>query len=121
MANGHSHGQPPQGGQQPAGNPLPGVKHIIAVGAGKGGVGKSTVAVNLALALQDKGLTVGLMDGDVYGPSIPKMLGNHEQPTGTGPNQISPNEAYGLKLMSMGFLLDPEKPMIVRGDRKAHV
>ena len=115
MANGHPPGQPPQSGQQPAGNPLPGVKHIIAVGAGKGGVGKSTVSVNLALALQDKGLKVGLMDGDVYGPSVPKMLGTNEQPTGTGPNSILPNEAYGLKLMSMGFLLDPEKPMIVRG------
>lgn len=115
MANGHPPGQPPQGGQQPASNPLPGVKHIIAVGAGKGGVGKSTVSVNLALALFARGLKVGLMDGDVYGPSIPKMLGNNEQPTGTGPNSILPNEAHGLKLMSMGFLLDPEKPMIVRG------
>ncbi len=109
------HPQQGHGAQQPTSNPVPGVKHIIAVGAGKGGVGKSTVAVNLALALKAKGAKVGLMDGDVYGPSIPKMLGNNQQPTGTGPNTISPNEAYGLKLMSMGFLLDPEKPMIVRG------
>jgi ATP-binding protein involved in chromosome partitioning len=108
----------PQGGQEPQSeqsNPIPGVKNIIAVGAGKGGVGKSTVSVNLALALRDAGAEVGLMDGDVYGPSIPKMLGTHEQPTGSGPNQIDPIRAYGLELMSMGFLLDPERPMIVRG------
>ncbi len=107
-------GQAAQG--QTQGPPqLSGVKNLIAVGAGKGGVGKSTVAVNLALALLETGATVGLMDGDVYGPSIPTMLDNNEQPTGTGPNEIDPNQAYGLKLMSMGFLLDPEKPMIVRG------
>ncbi|MDF1700378.1 MAG: Mrp/NBP35 family ATP-binding protein [Planctomycetota bacterium] len=111
MAHSHDHG----GAPQPAANPLPGVKHIIAVGAGKGGVGKSTVAVNLALALKAKGHSVGLMDADLYGPSIPKMLDNSDQVTGTGPNTVHPNEAYGLKLMSMGFLLDPEKPMIVRG------
>ncbi len=104
----------PQAGQAAA-NPVPGVKNIIAVGAGKGGVGKSTVAVNLALALREAGNTVGVMDADVYGPSIPTMLAVNEQPRGTGPNSIDPLEAYGLKLMSMGFLLDPEKPMIVRG------
>ncbi|MDJ0974621.1 MAG: Mrp/NBP35 family ATP-binding protein [Planctomycetota bacterium] len=103
-------------GQAPApGAPIPGVKNIIAVGAGKGGVGKSTIAVNLALALKEGGNTVGLMDGDVYGPSIPKMLGNDDRPQGYAPNRIAPNEAYGLKLMSMGFLLDPNKPMVVRG------
>ncbi|MDA1196110.1 MAG: Mrp/NBP35 family ATP-binding protein [Planctomycetota bacterium] len=107
---GHQHGAPKSGS-----NPLPGVKHIIAVGAGKGGVGKSTVAVNLAIALKAKGLAVGLMDGDIYGPSIPKMLGSHDAPRGLAPNRIAPNEAYGLKFMSMGLLLDPEKPMIVRG------
>ena len=115
MANGPTPGQPPHGGQPPAPTPIPGVKHIIAVGAGKGGVGKSTVSVNLALALQAKGMKVGVMDADVYGPSVPTMLGNDDQVTGTGPNTISPNEAHGLKIMSMGFLLDPEKPMIVRG------
>lgn len=94
---------------------IEGVKRVIAVGAGKGGVGKSTLATNLALALQAAGNRVGLMDGDVYGPSIPKMLGNNDQPMGTGPNEIQPNEAYGLKLMSMGFLLDPARPMVVRG------
>jgi len=110
-----SHPHAGHGAQPDASNPIPGVKRIVAVGAGKGGVGKSTVAVNLALALRDAGARVGLMDGDVYGPSIPKMLGNHEQPMGSAPNRIDPNEAHGLKLMSMGFLLDPEKPMIVRG------
>jgi ATP-binding protein involved in chromosome partitioning len=103
----------PVSADAPAG--LAEVKNIIAVGAGKGGVGKSTVAVNLALALLESGATVGLMDGDVYGPSIPKMLGSSGAPTGSGPNQIDPNEAYGLKLMSMGYLLDADKPMIVRG------
>jgi ATP-binding protein involved in chromosome partitioning len=99
----------------PAPAPLSGVRRVIAVGAGKGGVGKSTVAVNLALALQRGGARVGLMDGDVYGPSIPTMLGTHQRPSGSGPNHIEPIEAYGLKLMSMGFLLDPAKPMVVRG------
>ncbi len=109
----HPHGAP--GAEQPASNPCPGVKNIIAVGAGKGGVGKSTVAVNLALALKEQGASVGLMDGDVYGPSIPKMLGSSGAPSGAGPGQIKPNEAFGLKLMSMGYLLDADKPMIVRG------
>lgn len=107
---------PPAPGQPPAPPaPLAGVRRVIAVGAGKGGVGKSTVAVNLALALKQGGARVGLLDGDVYGPSIPTMLGTHERPSGTGPNHIHPVEAYGLSLMSMGFLLDPEKPMVVRG------
>ncbi len=110
-------GQPksPDSQKPSPGAALSGVKHIVAVGAGKGGVGKSTVAVNLALALKEQGAQVGLMDGDVYGPSIPTMLKNHDAPTGMGPGRIVPNEAYGLKLMSMGFLLDPEKPMVVRG------
>lgn len=97
------------------GNPVPGVRNVIAVGAGKGGVGKSTIAVNLALALLKEGARVGLMDADVYGPSIPKMLGDTRPPTGSGPNHIEPNIAHGLKMISMGLLLDPDKPMIVRG------
>jgi ATP-binding protein involved in chromosome partitioning len=104
-----SSGQPGQGG------PIPGVRNVIAVGAGKGGVGKSTVAVNLALALLQEGARVGLMDADVYGPSIPKMLGSSEAPTGSDAHHIEPNRAHGLKMISMGLLLDPEKPMIVRG------
>ncbi len=97
------------------GNPAPGVRNIIAVGAGKGGVGKSTVAVNLAIALLQEGARVGLMDADVYGPSIPKMLGDVRPPTGADQNHIDPNVAYGLKTISMGLLLDPDRPMIVRG------
>jgi ATP-binding protein involved in chromosome partitioning len=92
------------------------VRNVIAVGAGKGGVGKSTVAVNLAIGLRETGARVGLLDADVYGPSIPKMLGNEgAHPVGEGPNRIQPLEAHGLKTMSMGFVLDPERPMIVRG------
>jgi ATP-binding protein involved in chromosome partitioning len=102
-------------GDAQADNPVPGVKNLIAIGAGKGGVGKSTVAVNLALALKESGAKVGLMDADVYGPSIPKMLGTSEAPSGESADAIDPNEAYGLSLMSMGFLLDPDRPMIVRG------
>jgi len=98
-----------------SGATLPGIRNVIAVGAGKGGVGKSTVAVNLALALLQDGARVGLMDADVYGPSIPMMLGNTDAPTGSAANRIDPNVAYGLKTISMGLLLDPEKPMIVRG------
>jgi ATP-binding protein involved in chromosome partitioning len=108
---------PQAGGQGMAGgNPLPQVKTIIAVGAGKGGVGKSTVAVNLALALKDSGAAVGLLDADVYGPSVPKMLGDDGRARiDSERNRILPNEVYGLKVMSIGFVLDPEKPMIVRG------
>lgn len=108
---------PKAGGEGMAGgNPLPQVKTIIAVGAGKGGVGKSTVAVNLALALRESGATVGLLDADVYGPSIPKMLGDDGRArVDSERNRILPNEAFGLKVMSIGFVLDPEKPMIVRG------
>lgn len=108
---------PSAGGKSTAGgNPLPHVRNIIAVGAGKGGVGKSTVAVNLALSLQKSGARVGLLDADVYGPSIPKMLG-HEGPARIDPerNRILPNEVHGLKVMSIGFVLDPAKPMVVRG------
>jgi ATP-binding protein involved in chromosome partitioning len=105
-----------RGRSAPAGGPVPGVKNIVAVGAGKGGVGKSTIAVNLALGLLQCGAKTGLLDADVYGPSIPKMLGiEGQRPRGEAPNRILPLEAHGLKTMSMGFVLDPEKPMIVRG------
>ncbi len=98
-----------------AGDLAPQVKNFIAVGAGKGGVGKSTVAVNLALSLLRSGATVGLMDGDVYGPSIPKMLGNERRPASPDGKAIVPNEAHGLKMMSMGLILDPDKPVVWRG------
>lgn len=95
---------------------LPGVKRIIAVGSGKGGVGKSTVSSNLAIALAKQGLKVGLLDCDLYGPSVPLMFGVTQiQPQANEHDQIIPIEAHGLKLMSMGFLLSDQSPVIVRG------
>ncbi len=94
---------------------LPGVANIIAVASGKGGVGKSTTAVNLALGLKEHGLKVGLLDADIYGPSMPRLLGLKGQPQQVADNKLKPMEAYGLKVMSMGFLVDEETPMIWRG------
>ena len=94
---------------------VPGVAHIIAVASGKGGVGKSTTAVNFALALKERGLSVGLLDADIYGPSMPRLLGLKGQPQQVAGNKLEPMRAYGLKVMSMGFLVDEETPMIWRG------
>jgi ATP-binding protein involved in chromosome partitioning len=94
--------------------PLDSISNIIAVGSGKGGVGKSTTAVNLALALQNEGARVGLLDADIYGPSIPSMLGVKGQPSTDG-EHIIPKEAHGLKVMSIGFLVDEDSAMIWRG------
>jgi len=94
--------------------PLDSIANIIAVGSGKGGVGKSTTAVNLALALQSQGARVGLLDADIYGPSIPSMLGVKGQPSTDG-EHIIPKEAYGLKVMSIGFLVEEDTAMIWRG------
>lgn len=94
--------------------PLAGVKHIIAVASGKGGVGKSTTAVNLALALQQGGLAVGLLDADIYGPSLPRLTATCERPQ-IYEKKLRPIEKYGLKLMSMGFLVEEETPMVWRG------
>src|SRR2546429_9560599 len=94
---------------------IPGVRHVIAVASGKGGVGKSTVATNLAVALEQIGAGVGLCDCDIYGPSISQMFGTRERPTATEENKIIPIEQYGLRLMSMGFLLDDTSPAILRG------
>lgn len=94
---------------------IPGVKKIIAVASGKGGVGKSTVAMNLAVALARSGARVGLCDCDLYGPSVSLMAGTDERPMATEQNEIIPIEAHGLKLMSMSFLLDDASPVIVRG------
>jgi ATP-binding protein involved in chromosome partitioning len=94
---------------------VPGIRNIVAVGAGKGGVGKSTTAVNLALALQKKGARVGLMDADVYGPNTPQMLGITEPPLANEKKQIVPPEAYGIKVISMGMLVPADQPIIWRG------
>ncbi|MGE5259682.1 MAG: P-loop NTPase, partial [Actinomycetota bacterium] len=94
---------------------VPGVANIIAVASGKGGVGKSTTAVNLALGLKELGLRVGILDADIYGPSMPRLLGLKGQPQQVADNKLKPMEAYGLKVMSMGFLVDEETPMIWRG------
>lgn len=98
-------------GPKPA---IPGIRHLIAVGSGKGGVGKTTVSVNLAIALSKLGYRTGLLDADVYGPNIPLMLGVQQQPYSVE-NRIIPLEKEGLKLMSMGFLNPGDKPLIWRG------
>ena len=95
---------------------LPGVKNVIAVASGKGGVGKSTTAVNLALALAQEGATVGILDADIYGPSQPQMLGlAGKQPESSDGESMEPLVAYGVQAMSIGFLVDVETPMIWRG------
>jgi ATP-binding protein involved in chromosome partitioning len=94
---------------------LPGVKNVIAVASGKGGVGKSTVAVNLAAGLSDMGASVGLFDADVYGPNVPRMVEADEQPQATADETIVPPEKYGIKLMSMAFLVGEDDPVIWRG------
>jgi ATP-binding protein involved in chromosome partitioning len=102
------------GGGMPDKQPIPGVKNAIAVASGKGGVGKSTVAVNIAVALAQSGAKVGLLDADVYGPSIPLMMGTNARPL-MHENKIVPLEAFGVKLMSIGFLLDADRALIWRG------
>src|ERR1039458_4237452 len=94
--------------------PIAGVKNLIAVGSGKGGVGKTTVAVNLAVGLASLGYKAGLMDADVYGPNVPLMMGINRTPMAFG-DRIQPIEQYGVKLMSMGFLNPGDKPLIWRG------
>jgi ATP-binding protein involved in chromosome partitioning len=103
----------PPGGPVPAG--IPGVAAIIAVASGKGGVGKSTTAVNLALALRDLGLKVGILDADIYGPSMPKLLAIRDRPETVGGNRLRPIERFGMPVMSIGFLIEEETPMIWRG------
>src|SRR6201987_3588170 len=95
--------------------PIPGVKTLVAVASGKGGVGKTTVAVNLAIALKKLGSTVGLLDADVYGPNVPVMLGTNEQPRAVDERTIIPVEAYGVKMISIGLLNPGDKPLIWRG------
>jgi ATP-binding protein involved in chromosome partitioning len=112
--------QPQQPPPQGAGGPerrelLPDVTAIVAVASGKGGVGKSTTAVNLALALAAMGLRVGMLDADIYGPSMPMMLGIHDKPSSPDGKTLLPIEKYGLRCMSIGFLVPPDTPMIWRG------
>ena len=95
--------------------PIAGVKNLVAVASGKGGVGKTTVAVNLAIALKNMGHSVGLLDADVYGPNVPVMLGTNEQPRAVDERTIIPVEAYGLKMISMGLLNPGDKPLVWRG------
>ena len=116
-AAGRPHGHGPQGhGPQPAGPAgIPGVGSIIAVASGKGGVGKSTVAINLALALRDLGLKVGVLDADIYGPSLPKLLAIKERPQTAGGTRLKPIVRQGMPVMSIGFLVEEETPMIWRG------
>ena len=111
-------GGPPPGGPAPKiGTPdlLPGVKSIVAVASGKGGVGKSTTAVNLALGLAAAGHKIGLMDADIYGPSMPRMMGISGQPSSSDGKNLDAMENYGIKVMSMGFMVEEDTPMIWRG------
>jgi ATP-binding protein involved in chromosome partitioning len=109
------HGHAPRGGAGAGKALVPGVKSIVAVASGKGGVGKSTVAVNLALAFAANGLKVGLLDADIYGPSMPRMMGIAGKPTSRDGRALEPMRNYGIKCMSMGFLVPEETPMIWRG------
>ncbi len=106
MAHGHT---------MPAPVSIPGVSKIIAVGSGKGGVGKTTVAVNLALALSRLGQRVGLIDADIYGPNVPLMMGSSQQPKVTEGNIIVPNLTHGIKTISIGYISPGDKPLVMRG------
>ena len=106
----HAHGQ-----QQQAAPPAPGVKNIVAVASGKGGVGKSTTAINLALGLAATGLRVGMLDADIYGPSQPRMMGVSGRPDSPDGEKLEPMVGHGIKVMSMGFLVEEDTPMIWRG------
>ena len=113
---GHAHGHAAGAARGPGGPAgIPGVAAIIAVASGKGGVGKSTVAVNLALGLRDLGLKVGILDADIYGPSLPKLLAIREKPQTAGGTRLKPIVRHGMPVMSIGFLVEEETPMIWRG------
>ncbi|MGV7217292.1 Mrp/NBP35 family ATP-binding protein [Bradyrhizobium sp. UFLA05-112] len=112
----HAH-RPPQGGTSPMSrqSEIPGVSAVIAVASGKGGVGKSTTALNLALGLRDLGLKVGLLDADIYGPSVPRLTGLHDKPELNEERKMIPLKRFGLSIMSIGFLVEEETAMIWRG------
>lgn len=111
MAHGHQHGAPQQQGPFP----LPGVSNIIAIGSGKGGVGKTTVAVNLAVALAKMGYKTGLLDADIYGPNVPLMMNTSQQPRVLTENRIEPLQNFGVKVISVGLLNPGDKPLVWRG------
>jgi ATP-binding protein involved in chromosome partitioning len=105
----------PPAGQGQGPQPLPGVAYVVAVGSGKGGVGKTTVSVNLAVSLAKLGYRVGLIDADIYGPNVPMMLGATRQPNIVGENRIEPVLAHGVKFISIGLISPGDKPMVMRG------
>jgi ATP-binding protein involved in chromosome partitioning len=109
----HSHPHSPQEAPQP--KPLAGVKSVIAIGSGKGGVGKTTLAVNTAIALGKLGYKVGLIDADIYGPNVPLMMGSSQQPRVLEGNRIEPIQAHGIKVISVGLLSPGDKPLVMRG------
>src|SRR5438045_9402814 len=104
----HMHGAP----QQPGPTPLPGINSIVAIGSGKGGVGKTTVAVNLAVALAKMGYRTGLLHGDVYGPNVPLMMNTNMQPRVLGENRVEPLQSYGVKIISVGYPNPDDKPVV---------
>jgi ATP-binding protein involved in chromosome partitioning len=108
MSHGHAAAPPPP-------LPLRGIKHIVAIGSGKGGVGKTTVAVNLAVSLAKLGYQVGLIDADIYGPNVPTMLGATQQPRIVGESLMEPLTAHGVKFISIGLISPGDKPMVMRG------
>lgn len=116
--SGHTHGAPGQPPAQPQGpqpQSIPGVANIVAIGSGKGGVGKTTLSVNLSVALAKLGYRVGLIDADIYGPNVPMMMGQSRQPNVGDGNRIEPLESFGVKFISVGLISPGDKPLMMRG------